>query len=464
MKLKSIHLQNFRLFKDFRCEFDERLTVLVANNGGGKTSILEAICIAFGPYLSAFPTGVGSGIEIGDVHMLIKDRNIGQIQRDFPAQILANGKLNQLTIGQKQVLADNEIQWFRSIASEKSGTTIKDAKVIAERGKELLKADSIEATTQKNIWPLLAFYGTGRLWRQTKLTSKKLHADAWEQRSAGYTDCLSAASSFKFVLEWLDYATRSNVAAFSRHLSNNPHLPVRFADFDGPFTPLLNCVQGAVNTVLKHTGWKNLYYAEALQDAILEHDDFGSIPVSQLSDGIRTTFGLVAEIAYRAVQLNPHLGENAALETDGIVMIDEVDMHLHPHWQQTILPDLLRAFPKVQFIVTTHSPQVLSTVKRENIRLISLEQGSIPLGMSYGEPSGNVLQSVMLVDPQPPVAERDSLRKLTELVDQGHYQDAQTSALLEELSISLGANHPQLQRLQRSIRRQELLKQVEPQK
>jgi predicted ATP-binding protein involved in virulence len=123
-----------------------------------------------------------------------------------------------------------------------------------------------------------------------------------------------------------------------------------------------------------------------------------------------------------------------------------------------ILPDLMRTFPKVQFIVTTHSPQVLSTVKRENIRLLSLAQGTEPLAMSYGEPSGNVLQSVMLVDPQPPVPEKRDLQNLTALVDQGRYEDEATRDLQSRLTVTLGEQHPQLQRLQRSITRQKMLK------
>jgi predicted ATP-binding protein involved in virulence len=232
---------------------------------------------------------------------------------------------------------------------------------------------------------------------------------------------------------------------------------MRFSDFQGAFSPLLKAVQQAVNSVLAHTKWQNLYYVENLQDAVLEHPQLGTQPLSRLSDGLRTTIGLVADLALRAVQLNPHLGENAARETEGIVMIDEVDMHLHPQWQQMILPDLMRTFPKVQFIVTTHSPQVLSTVKRENIRLLSLAQGTEPLAMSYGEPSGNVLQSVMLVDPQPPVPEKRDLQTLTALVDQGHYEDGATRDLQSRLTVALGEQHPQLQRLQRSITRQKML-------
>ncbi len=465
MRLETLHLKNFRQFTDFRCDFDPRLTVLVANNGGGKTSVLEAICIAFGTYLSAFPTGKGAGIDVSDVHVHITNRDLGRIQRHFPAQISTEIGIQQsatMTNPEEITLPNTRALVSRSLASEKSGTTIKDAKILSEYGKNLILSETIagKAGIKPQSWPLLAFYGTGRLWRQTKLTSTKLYADAWQERSAGYTDCMAAASSYKFVLGWLEYAARSNVASFSRHLAQNPNLAMRFADYEGPFSPLLKAVQNAVNTVLKPSGWKNLYFSENFQDAILEHDDFGSLPVSQLSDGIRTTVGLIAEIAYRAVQLNPHLGEHAALETDGIVLIDEVDMHLHPQWQQTILPDMLRAFPKVQFIVTTHSPQVLSSIKREQIRLVGKERGEIPFAMTYGEESGNVLQAVMAVDPEPPIAEKTDLDNLDRLVEHGDFASDEARALWQKLEQALGAHHPRLQQMQRSIRRQEALKRI----
>ena len=131
------------------------------------------------------------------------------------------------------------------------------------------------------------------------------------------------------------------------------------------------------------------------------------MPVSQLSDGIRNTVALVADLAYRAVQLNPHLAERAALETDGIVLIDEVDMHLHPSWQQTILTSLREAFPKVQFIVTTHSPQVLSTVQKENIRVIHQQENqyiaSLPTISPLARTASDALAYVMNVNTRPPL-------------------------------------------------------------
>jgi predicted ATP-binding protein involved in virulence len=171
---------------------------------------------------------------------------------------------------------------------------------------------------------------------------------------------------------------------------------------------------------------------------------------------------MVADIAYRCALLNPHLGAEAALRSYGLVMIDEVDMHLHPQWQQTVMAGLLSAFPKIQFIVTTHSPQVLSTVERENIRLLDLDHegigiASIPLADSYGEPSHDVLQAIMQVDPQPPVPEKVDLKHLTALVDQGLYQSEQAQQLLASLKERLSPSHPQIERIERSIRRQEAL-------
>lgn len=129
------------------------------------------------------------------------------------------------------------------------------------------------------------------------------------------------------------------------------------------------------------------------------------MPVDMLSDGLRNAIAMVADLAFRAYKLNPNLGERAALETPGVALIDEVDMFLHPSWQQTILASLRDAFPEVQFLVTTHSPQVISSVPRECIRLLGVDEhrdvsASEPLSNTYGQPSHVALHRVMQVDPQ----------------------------------------------------------------
>ncbi|RMP05631.1 hypothetical protein ALQ30_200417 [Pseudomonas syringae pv. persicae] len=151
------------------------------------------------------------------------------------------------------------------------------------------------------------------------------------------------------------------------------------------------------------------------------------------------------------------------MQPPGIALLDEVDMFLHPFWQQTIVGSLRAAFPAMQFIVTTHSPQVLSTVRRENIRVIGKDaQGRLiasrPLAMTYGEPSNSVLRSVMQVDPQPPVDEKPGLLQLTEWVDKGRYNEPQAILLMQQITEALTEQHPQLQRLKRSIKRQKALR------
>ena len=143
-------------------------------------------------------------------------------------------------------------------------------------------------------------------------------------------------------------------------------------------------------------------------------------------------------------------------------MIDEVDMHLHPEWQQTVMAQLRKAFPAVQFIVSTHSPQVLSTIAKECIRTLEGDAGATvtaqePVADTYGMPSNFVLQAVMDVDPQPPVKELKQLNRLTELVDQGMYDRQEAKILWHGLTATLGPSHEHLQRLQRSVDRQKSL-------
>jgi predicted ATP-binding protein involved in virulence len=114
-------------------------------------------------------------------------------------------------------------------------------------------------------------------------------------------------------------------------------------------------VREAVNIILETVGWENLAYSQQYESLILEHNLHGIMKMSQLSDGIKNMIGMIADIAYRCVLLNGHLGKDAARLSTGLVMIDEIDMHLHPQWQQVVISSLEKAFANIQFIVTTHS-------------------------------------------------------------------------------------------------------------
>ena len=456
LNIQSLKLRDYRCFELIDIDFHPQLTVLVAANGAGKTSILDAVAVAFGPFIGAFDEAVGKHFEASDIRQY-RVRESRTHEMEYAAggvRLLAEGCFPDRYEDAVPSGPPSIKMWRRSLSGPtKSKTTIKDAKDLIEYGKRLQEA--VRTPGGNALLPLVAYYGTGRLWQQKKLTeNKKIERTS---RTVGYADCLDPASSYKAFVAWFRYWNLN--AKEARIIAQETGRTTTATEFDG----YIRSVATAVNTCLEPVGWKDIEYSISRDALVAHHDLHGELPVELLSDGIRNMIGMVADIAFRATKLNGHLGSAAASETPGIVLIDEVDMHLHPEWQQVVLQSLMRAFPLMQFIVTTHSPQVLSTVRRENIRVIDTgaDGGAVaamPIAATYGEPSGDVMHSVMQVDPQPPVAEKDDLLRLTEWVDQGRYRDSDAVELLNRLSALLGEQHPQLQRLRRSIRRQEGLK------
>ncbi|MGP8337116.1 MAG: AAA family ATPase, partial [Methanosarcinaceae archaeon] len=109
-------------------------------------------------------------------------------------------------------------------------------------------------------------------------------------------------------------------------------------------------------------GAKHFYYDVANGALMIELKNEGYCLFDNLSDGYKNMVAMVADIAHRAVRLNPHMGANAATECSGVVLIDEIDLHLHPKWQRHVVEDLQKAFPNIQFIATTHSPFILQSL------------------------------------------------------------------------------------------------------
>lgn len=124
----------------------------------------------------------------------------------------------------------------------------------------------------------------------------------------------------------------------------------------------------------------------------------GNVPISLLSDGVRNMIGMVADISRRAIQLNPQLGDHVIREAHGIVLIDEVDMHLHPQCQRSILGGLQKAFPNIQFIVTTHSPLVISDIKNVHVNLLDNSEKATQVPELYGQDANSVLLEIMDTD------------------------------------------------------------------
>jgi len=134
-------------------------------------------------------------------------------------------------------------------------------------------------------------------------------------------------------------------------------------------------------------------------------------------------------------------------------------MHLHPEWQQLVLQDLTRAFPGIQFIVTTHSPQVISTVKKDHIRILELENDTavVPLSRTYGETSNDILETVMHTGFRPDLEHLRDLDRYLQMIDQNRFHEAEAKKLRQKLEKEIGTYHKDLQRADRIIRRKETI-------
>lgn len=406
MKLKNIQITNFRCFDSLSIDLDKQLTVIVAKNGQGKSSVLDALRIGLWSFVRGFDLAHSSNdqansIRIDDVKLL--KRANGEMTRQLPCKITMQGDYDIDLIGCEKYR--KTWTWTRSRQSERKGTQTKDGLMSdGIRALAYLAQNQVRDVEIPNTdLPIIGYYGTGRLWSKKRLmenkTAKKDSQNAdFFMRLFAYRDCLDPASSYKHFADWFTWVFKSYREQQIKQLEKG-------MAFDGESTwkDTIQVVQQAIDSFLQETtGWHSLEYSASHENSlILHHDEYGVLKVELLSDGIRSVLAMVGDIAYRCIKLNPHLGLNAAKETQGVIMIDEVDMHLHPAWQQTVLVDLIKAFPKIQFIVTTHSPQVISTVPSHQIRILDENNVYSAEAGTEGAESSRILKRIFGVDPRP---------------------------------------------------------------
>ncbi len=460
--LQRIELSNYRCFKHLIVDFDERLTVLIARNGLGKTAVLDAISVAYGPFVGSFHTGKSTGIALSDVRLVLTNPELREMEPQYPSTIIVWAEIEIKGTSESDEIFDTTPS-IRRLNSSKSKTTFKKA-LLAIIG--WLMQDQV-TKNEPIILPLIAYYGTGRLWKQKKKTEKKALNNEFFSRTSGYQDCLDPASSYQYVEDWIKHATLADTQGRERRSKKEQ---LDFTEAETAYTPLLLAVQEAVDECLKPTGWHGLHYSFDFEALVVEHTQHGFLAVSQLSDGVRNMIGLVADIAYRAVRLNSRFGQEAPKQTPGLVLIDEVDMHLHPEWQQIVLTSLTKAFPALQFIVTTHSPQVLTTVPAKSIRILDTEwdeetgcnnivvrlESQETLGMA----SSDVMAETMGTDPVPDVEQARQLSRYKALIQQNLHDKDQGRELRLQLDQHFGHQHPLMLECDRLIRLQEFKRQL----
>lgn len=439
MKLDSLVLENYRCFERLELPFHPNMTVLVSENGQGKSTLLDAIRVALWPYVHSFDIASSgfndpaNAISIDDVRLVKK--GVGDMVRQLPCRIALTGNYG-----------DGHKTWVRFRDSEKKRTNTKgdDSIKELERWASKVEKNVRDPVVPRVDLPMLGYYGTGRLWSHKKLTlAKRINKDNdIFMRLFAYRDCLDPASSFRQFEDWFTWVFESYREAQIEQLERN--LPPNAAS---EAQQAIQVVQQATDCFLQSTtGWHSLEYSVRNEKSlVLNHEQHGTMKVELLSDGIRIMLAMVGDIAYRCFKLNPHFGIEAARTTTGVVLIDEVDMHLHPRWQQLVLGQLGQAFPSIQFVVTTHSPQVLSTVSSESIRILANSKvHSAPPG-TEGADASRLLTRILGVDARPPENKATiELKEYLALVDADQWSSAHAIELRKKLDARYQGEEPEL--------------------
>ena len=423
MKLKNIKITNYRCFKDVDIDFDEYVTLIVGKNGGGKTAILDAVAVSVSTFLLGIDGGISRSILKDDARYEFHDLD-GTIdpQHQFPVSIDSIG----------DCLDKQDVKWIRSLNSANGKTTIKDAGDLTNIAKKV--QNQIMMGDKSLVLPLISYYGTGRLYAQKK-EKRNIKFLTEFKRQVGYVDCMAAESNEKLMLNWFQMQTLKS-------LQDQQKTGV----IERPL--LLKTVEKAIcRSYERISGSKNatLIFDLDTHKLVLEFEaadgSAQKFAMDEMSDGYKNTLSMIGDIAYRMAVLNPILGDQVLEKTPGVVLIDEVDLHLHPQWQQTILGDLHAIFPNVQFIVSSHAPAVIHSVQREQIRILDNGEIYMPPAQTYGRDANSILREVMKVSERPAFVVK-LLDAFYTCMDEKNYKEA--DKILTEIEEIVGENDPDI--------------------
>jgi len=366
LSLKEIEILNYRKFSDKTFSLNSGMNVFAGKNGSGKTAVLEACNVILGAYLSAFKTYVPSrfvyNISKNDVHQKTqasKDKTLlttGGVAQ-YPCKISCKMEWKE----KNNIIGFNRILLKENGRTKFDGTNPMQSEVVEWENK-IAKADHKD---ENLIFPLVLYLSSARLWNENNSVNENTGVYS---RTDAYLRCLDAKHGMELVFSYI-----------------NQLQSVAMEENNGNPFPSYNALLRAVNEALKDeiADDESVIFSTRYGKEIvaLKTSDGTVIPFTNLSDGYRNVIKIVLDIATRMCILNPYLKENALTETPGIVIIDELDLSLHPTWQKRIVNILKTLFPKIQFICATHSPFIIQSL--ENGELFTLDGNEKPDGDEY---------------------------------------------------------------------------------
>jgi predicted ATP-binding protein involved in virulence len=373
MRLDRLHIKNFRCYEDATFDFQPGFNLVVGVNGSGKTSLLQAVAACFEDFIAS--TGVYSNsLSEKDARFLISDYS-GRIrfERQYPIELTASGNIFGLH------------SWLKSKpqADVYVSTDPRLVEVVRDKVEGLGPKKEIDL-------PLLAFYRGNRRWTMENV-SPEYSATVKISRFDGYRNWDDAAANIKDFEGWIIGKTLEQLQSIHRS-----------TQIMSVFDDELSWINTALKAALPDS--VGIYYDLQLRSLLVNLGQGNLIPFNELSDGQRGLIALIADIGRRMCMLNPHMGMDVLEKTSGVVIIDELDIHLHPAWQRSIAPALKKAFPKIQFIAASHSPQIIGSLRPEEVLVLNNGDPSHPR-VTYGLDSSSVLEEVMGVKQREPEIE-----------------------------------------------------------
>ncbi len=414
--ISELHLKNFKCYEELTLQLKAGVNLLYGLNGSGKTSLLEAISIASASLFMEWDPiyNVGKRFILDDEIRLSTPRGMLLPEFQFPASVKAKGGV-----------LGSSITWLRDRNSFEGGTTSAGAVQMQEKSRQ---ATLIAQNGRQEVLPIIAYFSTNRLY-----VARRETPNVPTGRFKGYFNAVNDSNTQKQIKAWFKDAS---FFEYQQRQSDPAYYDIGLAGLRKAALEVFG------------TRWSSFFYYEPEADSNLpkgffftpENPSDSVLPETNLSDGQRNFFWLFLEIAWRCYMLNPYLGENAAAETNGIVMIDEVDLHLHPEWQQKVLGMLTKAFPKIQFVITTHSPIVLGSVKEGQVILLE-GQTATAVERPYGLKPSYILEVLMKVNERLPEL-KAPIESYLNLINNGEGKSDQAIAIRSALEELLSPEDP----------------------
>ena len=433
MKIKQLRLKSFRGISNLTLEFDPQLNILFGNNGLGKSSILDCNAV-FLAYLMG---------KIRDFHSFegsmppaFTERDISngcsetQTEIDISVSGMPKDLNLALVLTRKKFISDgyDPLEFDKNTTIAMANPThydnrsnLADGETFHEFVYAQLRANSMASL------PLAVYYSSNRSVRDINLESSENRTV--NQLTANYQAIVAGKINFKDLFVWF-----RNTEDLENEEWRNGNRDYRDRG--------LESVRNAITSIM--SGFTDLQVKRSRMEMTLKKQGQELI-INQLSDGEKNLLAMVGDLARRLAIANPEMEKPE--QGSGVVLIDEIELHLHPKWQRMVIPALLRTFPNCQFIITTHSPQVLGEVKYGKIYRLAntnTESGvTAEIVRTYGRDSNRILEDEMGV-PKRSQAIKDGLRELFMLIEDGNLLKArELQAFLKE---EIGFDEPEFSR------------------